>query len=131
MIRRPPRSTLSSSSAASDVYKRQVLAQEIILWSGNGPARDVVPVGPHSVTEPVGRNPGAAAQLAEVGTADVHMPELAAGPECLSVEVDLDIGKPSRQVVHTFVHAHRRSSRRAVDGAAGPVGLAGAVASRG
>src|SRR5665648_286138 len=27
MIRRPPRSTLSSSSAASDVYKRQVLEQ--------------------------------------------------------------------------------------------------------
>src|SRR5664280_3799507 len=27
MIRRPPRSTLSSSSAASDVYKRQVLYQ--------------------------------------------------------------------------------------------------------
>eukprot|EP00658_Telonema_sp_P-2_P058832 TRINITY_DN4741_c0_g1_i19.p1 TRINITY_DN4741_c0_g1~~TRINITY_DN4741_c0_g1_i19.p1 ORF type:complete len:204 (+),score=49.57 TRINITY_DN4741_c0_g1_i19:126-737(+) len=27
MIRRPPRSTLSSSSAASDVYKRQVLGQ--------------------------------------------------------------------------------------------------------
>src|SRR5664279_6151487 len=27
MIRRPPRSTLSSSSAASDVYKRQVLQQ--------------------------------------------------------------------------------------------------------
>ena len=26
MIRRPPRSTLSSSSAASDVYKRQDLA---------------------------------------------------------------------------------------------------------
>src|SRR5674536_180941 len=26
MIRRPPRSTLSSSSAASDVYKRQLLA---------------------------------------------------------------------------------------------------------
>eukprot|EP00658_Telonema_sp_P-2_P052467 TRINITY_DN4068_c0_g1_i1.p1 TRINITY_DN4068_c0_g1~~TRINITY_DN4068_c0_g1_i1.p1 ORF type:complete len:102 (+),score=17.97 TRINITY_DN4068_c0_g1_i1:118-423(+) len=30
MIRRPPRSTLSSSSAASDVYKRQVLKQLII-----------------------------------------------------------------------------------------------------
>src|SRR5664279_5401180 len=29
MIRRPPRSTLSSSSAASDVYKRQVLAFRI------------------------------------------------------------------------------------------------------
>eukprot|EP00658_Telonema_sp_P-2_P013650 TRINITY_DN15171_c0_g1_i3.p1 TRINITY_DN15171_c0_g1~~TRINITY_DN15171_c0_g1_i3.p1 ORF type:complete len:131 (-),score=26.73 TRINITY_DN15171_c0_g1_i3:93-485(-) len=27
MIRRPPRSTLSSSSAASDVYKRQVIYQ--------------------------------------------------------------------------------------------------------
>ena len=29
MIRRPPRSTLSSSSAASDVYKRQVLTSTI------------------------------------------------------------------------------------------------------
>src|SRR5674536_254542 len=29
MIRRPPRSTLSSSSAASDVYKRQVEQQEV------------------------------------------------------------------------------------------------------
>eukprot|EP00658_Telonema_sp_P-2_P033647 TRINITY_DN24652_c0_g1_i1.p1 TRINITY_DN24652_c0_g1~~TRINITY_DN24652_c0_g1_i1.p1 ORF type:complete len:353 (-),score=56.96 TRINITY_DN24652_c0_g1_i1:334-1392(-) len=28
MIRRPPRSTLSSSSAASDVYKRQILSEE-------------------------------------------------------------------------------------------------------
>eukprot|EP00658_Telonema_sp_P-2_P042319 TRINITY_DN30373_c0_g1_i1.p1 TRINITY_DN30373_c0_g1~~TRINITY_DN30373_c0_g1_i1.p1 ORF type:complete len:103 (+),score=31.11 TRINITY_DN30373_c0_g1_i1:111-419(+) len=28
MIRRPPRSTLSSSSAASDVYKRQVLERD-------------------------------------------------------------------------------------------------------
>eukprot|EP00658_Telonema_sp_P-2_P045334 TRINITY_DN33273_c0_g1_i1.p1 TRINITY_DN33273_c0_g1~~TRINITY_DN33273_c0_g1_i1.p1 ORF type:complete len:121 (+),score=26.05 TRINITY_DN33273_c0_g1_i1:128-490(+) len=27
MIRRPPRSTLSSSSAASDVYKRQIMAE--------------------------------------------------------------------------------------------------------
>ena len=29
MIRRPPRSTLDRSSAASDVYKRQVPAREI------------------------------------------------------------------------------------------------------
>eukprot|EP00658_Telonema_sp_P-2_P056183 TRINITY_DN44663_c0_g1_i2.p2 TRINITY_DN44663_c0_g1~~TRINITY_DN44663_c0_g1_i2.p2 ORF type:complete len:101 (-),score=36.47 TRINITY_DN44663_c0_g1_i2:403-705(-) len=29
MIRRPPRSTLSSSSAASDVYKRQELEQQL------------------------------------------------------------------------------------------------------
>eukprot|EP00656_Telonema_subtile_P009137 TRINITY_DN14282_c0_g1_i1.p1 TRINITY_DN14282_c0_g1~~TRINITY_DN14282_c0_g1_i1.p1 ORF type:complete len:103 (+),score=24.51 TRINITY_DN14282_c0_g1_i1:78-386(+) len=33
MIRRPPRSTLSSSSAASDVYKRQVSTQSTgIVW---------------------------------------------------------------------------------------------------
>ena len=31
MIRRPPRSTLSSSSAASDVYKRQVADRTAIL----------------------------------------------------------------------------------------------------
>src|SRR5664280_3822683 len=29
MIRRPPRSTLSSSSAASDVYKRQLVENEV------------------------------------------------------------------------------------------------------
>src|SRR5665648_707532 len=42
MIRRPPRSTLSSSSAASDVYKRQVLIQGIFyycfrLWNNIAP----------------------------------------------------------------------------------------------
>src|SRR5665648_1303826 len=47
MIRRPPRSTLSSSSAASDVYKRQVytldaVAQVVtagsnVIFSNNGP----------------------------------------------------------------------------------------------
>src|SRR5674536_128368 len=30
MIRRPPRSTLSSSSAASDVYKRQLLTYNLV-----------------------------------------------------------------------------------------------------
>src|SRR5665648_893354 len=33
MIRRPPRSTLSSSSAASDVYKRQGWRGESRIWS--------------------------------------------------------------------------------------------------
>src|SRR5674536_143199 len=32
MIRRPPRSTLSSSSAASDVYKRQVVGVADVGW---------------------------------------------------------------------------------------------------
>src|SRR5665648_231489 len=31
MIRRPPRSTLSSSSAASDVYKRQVRGSDVLV----------------------------------------------------------------------------------------------------
>ena len=37
MIRRPPRSTLSSSSAASDVYKRQVLSSLVArcCWKGS------------------------------------------------------------------------------------------------
>ena len=34
MIRRPPRSTLSSSSAASDVYKRQVVGREVVEHPG-------------------------------------------------------------------------------------------------
>src|SRR5664280_3301442 len=52
MIRRPPRSTLSSSSAASDVYKRQPadsfdfdgatwmyrLSKEVQAWRDNQPA---------------------------------------------------------------------------------------------
>src|SRR5664280_3824566 len=36
MIRRPPRSTLSSSSAASDVYKRQGFVMPL-RWSATGP----------------------------------------------------------------------------------------------
>src|SRR5664279_1565389 len=35
MIRRPPRSTLSSSSAASDVYKRQVLNNLSAIYAEN------------------------------------------------------------------------------------------------
>src|SRR5664280_3423720 len=36
MIRRPPRSTLSSSSAASDVYKRQALRVEGVRRAAGG-----------------------------------------------------------------------------------------------
>src|SRR5450756_1327661 len=35
MIRRPPRSTQSRSSAASDVYKRQVMMLEFVFYAGN------------------------------------------------------------------------------------------------
>ena len=37
MIRRPPRSTQSRSSAASDVYKRQPHDRSELLWSGDEP----------------------------------------------------------------------------------------------
>ena len=36
MIRRPPRSTLDRSSAASDVYKRQALDEEVAKLHENG-----------------------------------------------------------------------------------------------
>src|SRR5664280_3847991 len=41
MIRRPPRSTLSSSSAASDVYKRQNTGSIYIADSGNATIRRI------------------------------------------------------------------------------------------
>src|SRR5665648_1219338 len=40
MIRRPPRSTLSSSSAASDVYKRQVVVHAVVGANGHGVGPD-------------------------------------------------------------------------------------------
>ena len=46
MIRRPPRSTLSSSSAASDVYKRQVYEEDeeaYAIW------RDVIGIPPERI----------------------------------------------------------------------------------
>ena len=43
MIRRPPRSTLSSSSAASDVYKRQVLHFQRFFFQAEDGIRDRSP----------------------------------------------------------------------------------------
>ena len=40
MIRRPPRSTLDRSSAASDVYKRQVELAEAFSWRSLVPSRN-------------------------------------------------------------------------------------------
>ena len=37
MIRRPPRSTLDRSSAASDVYKRQKLSEDVGVLYGDNP----------------------------------------------------------------------------------------------
>src|SRR5665648_814949 len=43
MIRRPPRSTLSSSSAASDVYKRQSTVGRLALFRISSPSLAFVP----------------------------------------------------------------------------------------
>ena len=40
MIRRPPRSTLDRSSAASDVYKRQVFSSDTIKMGILSPSRE-------------------------------------------------------------------------------------------
>ena len=52
MLRRPPRSTLSSSSAASDVYKRQIyiISEDHELVS-NKELSDMLHVSPPSVSE--------------------------------------------------------------------------------
>src|SRR5674536_55220 len=54
MIRRPPRSTLSSSSAASDVYKRQLL-ESLRERQGRG---GLTRRGPPGLTHGHGRVPG-------------------------------------------------------------------------
>src|SRR5674536_399971 len=66
MIRRPPRSTLSSSSAASDVYKRQLLGREFRV---EGLHEDAVVVklvaadGSEDLQDPFGRRGGAVPEL--------------------------------------------------------------------
>eukprot|EP00658_Telonema_sp_P-2_P058714 TRINITY_DN47247_c0_g1_i1.p1 TRINITY_DN47247_c0_g1~~TRINITY_DN47247_c0_g1_i1.p1 ORF type:complete len:109 (+),score=27.11 TRINITY_DN47247_c0_g1_i1:103-429(+) len=69
MIRRPPRSTLSSSSAASDVYKRQGINAEYGCRSHlhNSGASGFLPEGPLTVnpTMPVGAK-GMAASVSDL-----------------------------------------------------------------
>src|SRR5450756_2086691 len=45
MIRRPPRSTQSRSSAASDVYKRQVVRRQLLEVAAEAGARHIKVVG--------------------------------------------------------------------------------------
>src|SRR5664279_2231793 len=56
MIRRPPRSTLSSSSAASDVYKRQVVKLWQVLNKKKKTAKGLLwPLGPSMLTRALHR----------------------------------------------------------------------------
>ena len=52
MIRRPPRSTLDRSSAASDVYKRQVSARALLLALLRGKKLDLEQVAKPPVFVP-------------------------------------------------------------------------------
>src|SRR5665647_499402 len=56
MIRRPPRSTPLYSSAASDVYKRQLLAGEGYWWDGGQPVPACILSLIH-ISEPTRRTP--------------------------------------------------------------------------
>eukprot|EP00656_Telonema_subtile_P030909 TRINITY_DN3387_c0_g1_i1.p1 TRINITY_DN3387_c0_g1~~TRINITY_DN3387_c0_g1_i1.p1 ORF type:complete len:225 (-),score=27.99 TRINITY_DN3387_c0_g1_i1:418-1092(-) len=58
MIRRPPRSTLSSSSAASDVYKRQVSTQSTGILISNAMAASAKQLLPLRPTQPKQRGTG-------------------------------------------------------------------------
>src|SRR5450756_2337161 len=53
MIRRPPRSTQSRSSAASDVYKRQAVTDPAFLETDEAPTKTLVEaMGPQDVVRP-------------------------------------------------------------------------------
>ena len=57
MIRRPPRSTLDRSSAASDVYKRQVLPPPGLPAAGGGHEHCFGAVAQSVLTEGIGIGP--------------------------------------------------------------------------
>src|SRR5665809_167690 len=71
MIRRPPRSTQSRSSAASDVYKRQVLKGALCRDPARGDDDQAVDGGLH-LTEQVAREQHGTAAVGEVTEQDAH-----------------------------------------------------------
>src|SRR5678815_942646 len=56
MIRRPPRSTLDRSSAASDVYKRQALTRCQTSWTAFHNALEWRALGPLGLFDSTGRS---------------------------------------------------------------------------
>src|SRR5664279_4899386 len=86
MIRRPPRSTLSSSSAASDVYKRQVGWWRPILHGGFDPGDLDAP----EVSEPLGLRQ---ADRREVHTG--HLPTLFRQPDRVATLATREIHRPA------------------------------------
>src|SRR5450756_296412 len=111
MIRRPPRSTQSRSSAASDVYKRQVVSSAerspqapFHLWIEDHPVCGVAPVRGNPVG---GRGPGGAAivalESADVGVADDDVP----GIEGVEVHAVVGGHVQAARGPGIVAHAHR------------------------
>ena len=71
MIQRPPRSTLDRSSAASDVYKRQVLAQILKVEQHPDADRLVLATVDYGAAEPKVAVTGAPNLLPYVGRGDL------------------------------------------------------------
>src|SRR5674536_152278 len=102
MIRRPPRSTLSSSSAASDVYKRQVAGQTVTAREVTDAAAEGEP------TDPVGGDDAAGGgQTVPGGRVVEAAPGGAAGSSAESL-VRVHRDRP---------HARQVGNHRAVGGA--------------
>src|SRR5678809_1811338 len=76
MIRRPPRSTLDRSSAASDVYKRQG-TQTFPQWNGNG---FIGGMGTQSLTRVIFDGKGGA-KTAERWSVGKRIRDVAEGPD--------------------------------------------------
>src|SRR5674536_163030 len=91
MIRRPPRSTLSSSSAASDVYKRQLLLAGGGV--GAGPLVDAVDGGGQTLTglEQIVEIAGEVRQVGHVGAEVVAAG--AAEPDRAGAAAGGDVGR--------------------------------------
>src|SRR5674536_405087 len=93
MIRRPPRSTLSSSSAASDVYKRQDLDADAIGTRAYGFGRLALDQpAPEHLLVVGGLAPSVVLRCSELLT-----PPLGAGPAARVVDVVVGQRRPARR----------------------------------
>ena len=93
MIRRPPRSTLDRSSAASDVYKRQGVA---LPGGREAGARRLAALEPHLRRQ----------QQPEHGAAPVSYTHLRAHETVLDLVCRLLLEKKNTNTIIAFIHHH-------------------------
>src|SRR5674536_115320 len=105
MIRRPPRSTLSSSSAASDVYKRQDLDADAIGTRAYGFGRLALDQpAPEHLLIVGGLAPSVVLRCSELLT-----PPLGAGPAVRVVDVVVGQRRPARRCRRPVSYTHLRA----------------------